>query len=122
MKLREVAEILDAEVLCGENNVDGIDVTNGYAADLMSDVLAFASHSVLLITGLTNVQIFRTAQMLDIPAIVFVRGKMPQEELLALAREVDMPVLLTQNSMFATCGKLYEKGLLPCIIPSRQEE
>lgn len=119
MRLREIAEILNAEVLCGEVNVDNIEVDNGYAADLMSDVLAFASHSVLLITGLTNVQIFRTAQMLDIPAIVSVRGKRPQEELLALARETDMPILLTHNSMFATCGKLYEKGLLPCTIPNR---
>ena len=122
MKLREVAEILEAEVLCGENNIDNIEVTNGYAADLMSDVLAFASHSMLLLTGLTNVQILRTAQMLDIPAIVSVRGKMPQEDLLALAKECGMPILLTKNSMFAACGKLYEKGMLPCIIPDRQEQ
>ncbi|MCL1941500.1 MAG: DRTGG domain-containing protein [Synergistaceae bacterium] len=122
MKLREVAEILDAEVLCGGENIDSIEVTNGYAADLMSDVLAFATPSVLLLTGLTNVQIFRTAQMLDIPAIVSVRGKMPQDELLALAKEADMPVLLTKNSMFAACGKLYEKGMLPCTIPNRQGE
>jgi len=122
MKLREIVEILDAEVLCGESNIDNIEVENGYAADLMSDVLAFASHSVLLLTGLTNVQIFRTAQMLDIPAIVSVRGKKPQEELLALAKETEMPILLTKNSMFAACGKLYEKGLLPCIIPNRQGE
>ena len=121
MKIREVAEILEAEVICGENNIDSIEVTNGYAADLMSDVLAFASHSVLLITGLTNVQIFRTAQMLDIPAIVFVRGKIPQKDLFALAKECDMPILLTKNSMFAACGKLYEKGMLPCIIPGRLE-
>ena len=122
MKLREVVEILEAEVLCGESNVNGIEVSNGYAADLMSDVLAFASPSVLLLTGLTNVQIFRTAQMLDIPAIVSVRGKVPQDNLLALAKETNMPILLTRNSMFASCGKLYEKGLLPCAIPDRQEE
>jgi len=122
MRLREVAEILKAEVLCGEKNIDNIEVKNGYAADLMSDVLAFASPSVLLITGLTNVQIFRTAQMLDIPSIVFVRGKMPQDDLLTLARETDMPILFTKDSMFAACGKLYAKGLLPCIIPDRQGE
>ena len=120
MELRKVVEILEAEVLSGESSIDSIDVINGYAADLMSDVLAFASHSMLLITGLTNVQIFRTAQMLDIPAIVSVRGKRPQDDLLELARACDMPILLTRNSMFATCGKLYEKGMLACTIPDRQ--
>jgi len=122
MKLREVIEILNAEVLCGESNIDSIDAEYGYAADLMSDVLAFASHSMLLITGLTNIQIFRTAQMLDIPAIVFVRGKKPQDDLLELAKEAEMPIILTKDSMFAACGKLYEKGLTPCIIPDRQED
>jgi predicted transcriptional regulator len=122
MKLREVVEILDTEVLCGEKKVDSIEVTNGYAADLMSDVLAFASHSMLLVTGLTNIQIFRTAQMLDIPGIVFVRGKKPQDDLVALAKEAEMPILLTKDSMFAACGKLYVNGLLPCIIPDRQGE
>jgi predicted transcriptional regulator len=122
VKLREVVEILNAEVLCGEKNVDIIEVKNGYAADLMSDVLAFASHSMLLITGLTNIQIFRTAQMLDIPAIVFVRGKMPQNDLLTIAKESEMPLLVTRSSMFDACGKLYVKGMLPCIIPDRQEE
>lgn len=120
MKLCEVAEILEAEVLCGESHVDEIDITNGYAADLMSDVLAFASDSVLLLTGLTNVQIFRTAQMLDIPAIVFVRGKKPNPDLLELAKEADMPILYTKKSMFAACGLLYSSGLLPCIIPDRE--
>jgi len=120
MKLREVVEILDAEVLSGENSVHNTDIENCYAADLMSDVLAFASPSVLLLTGLTNIQIFRTAQMLDITAIVFVRGKMPQDDLLKLAKESEMPILFTKSSMFDACGKLYSKGVLPCVIPDRQ--
>jgi len=119
VKLREVIEIIGAQVLCGEENVDNIEITNGYAADLMSDVLAFASTSVLLITGLTNVQIFRTAQMLDIPAIVFVRGKMPQADLIELAKGAGMPILFTGRSMFDVCGRLYANDLLPCIIPNR---
>jgi len=82
----------------------------------MSDVLAFAAPAVLLLTGLTNVQIFRTAQMLDIPSIVFVRGKMPNEALLKLAKEANMPILLTSMSMFESCGRLYGKGLAPCSI------
>ncbi|MCL1875185.1 MAG: transcriptional regulator [Synergistaceae bacterium] len=120
MKLREVIEVLSAEILCGEKSIDGIEIQNGYASDLMSDVLAFASPYVLLLTGLTNIQIFRTAQMLDIPAIVFVRGKMPQVDLLELAKESEMPIIVTKSSMFDACGKLYANGLLPCIIPDRQ--
>ncbi|MDR1048277.1 MAG: transcriptional regulator, partial [Synergistaceae bacterium] len=100
MKLSEIREILDAEVVVCEDSVEGIDVGKGYASDLMSDVLAFASPAVLLLTGLTNVQIFRTAQMLDIPSIVFVRGKMPCDDLVNLAREAKIPLLVTRLSMF----------------------
>ena len=119
MKLSEIRDLLDAEVLTGEGAVETIEVEKGYASDLMSDVLAFASPAVLLLTGLTNVQIFRTAQMLDIPSIVFVRGKTPNEDLLELAREADMPILLTSLSMFEASGRLYGKGLAPCSIPKR---
>ena len=116
MKLSEVKELLNAQVLCGEDALDSINVEKAYASDLMSDVLAFASPSVLLLTGLTNVQIFRTAQMLDIPAIVFVRGKMPNDDLLELAHEEGMPILLTVMSMFEASGRLYAQNMLPCEI------
>lgn len=119
MKLTEIRDLLQAEVLAGKETLDAIDVEKGYASDLMSDVLAFASPAVLLLTGLTNVQIFRTAQMLDIPSIVFVRGKTPSEDLLQLAREANMPILLTSMSMFEASGRLYGKGLSPCSIPKR---
>ncbi len=119
MKLSEIREILNAEVLSGEAVLEHIDVEKGYSSDLMSDVLAFASPAVLLLTGLTNVQIFRTAQMLDIPSIVFVRGKTPSEDLLELAQEAEMPILVTFMSMFEASGRLYAKGLAPCSIPKR---
>ncbi len=119
MKLSEIRDLLEAEVLAGEDAMSAIDVEKGYASDLMSDVLAFASPAVLLLTGLTNVQIFRTAQMLDIPSIVFVRGKTPSEDLLELARDADMPILLTSMSMFEASGRLYARGLSPCSIPRR---
>jgi len=119
MKLSEIKELLNAEVLTCEEMLDSIEIEKGYASDLMSDVLAFATPAVLLITGLTNVQIFRTAQMLDIPAIVFVRGKKPADDLLALAKEADMPILCTYKSMFESCGCLYGEGLAPCVIPKR---
>lgn len=119
MNLSEVKDLLDAAVLTGENVLSDIDIEKGYSSDLMSDVLAFACPSVLLLTGLTNVQIFRTAQMLDIPAIVFVRGKTPSDDLLQLSREANMPILVTFMSMFEASGILYAKGLLPCSIPKR---
>ncbi|MDR3230199.1 MAG: transcriptional regulator [Synergistaceae bacterium] len=113
MKLSKIREILQAEVLVGEGLLDSIEVDAGYASDLMSDVLAFASPGVLLLTGLTNIQIFRTAQMLDLQTIIFVRGKMPGEDLLQLAREVEMPILVSAMSMFEAAGRLYTGGLSP---------
>ena len=119
MKLNEVRELLDAEVLAGEGAVGSVEVEKAYASDLMSDVLAFSSPAALLITGLTNIHIFRTAQMLDIPAVVFVRGKKPDDKLLELAKEANMPILVTQMSMFESSGRLYGNGLAPCVIPKR---
>ncbi|MGI6253142.1 MAG: DRTGG domain-containing protein [Aminivibrio sp.] len=119
MKLREVAQILRAEVLCGEDLLDELDLECAYGADLMSDVLAFARPGSLLLTGLTNIQIVRTAQMLDLPAVIFVRGKNPQEAAIKLASQINMPVLVCQMSMFEACGILFAKGILPCHIPER---
>ena len=119
MKLVDVVRFTNAEILYGEELIGAIDVEYAYGSDLMSDVLAFARPGSLLLTGLTNVQIMRTAQMLDIPSIVFVRGKTPNEDLLELAREADMPILLTSLSMFEASGRLYAKGLSPCSIPKR---
>ncbi|MDR1875454.1 MAG: transcriptional regulator [Synergistaceae bacterium] len=119
MKLSEIRSLLQADVLVGEEALDTTEVEKGYASDLMSDVLAFASPAVLLLTGLTHVQIFRTAQMLDIPSIVFVRGKTPGEDLLQLARGAKMPILATCMSMFEASGRLYGAGLAACNIPRR---
>ncbi len=120
MKLREVVRHIHGEILYGENLLDTIEIEYAYGADLMSDVLAFARPGSLLLTGLTNVQIIRTAQMLDIPAVVFVRGKRPQEGAVKLAAQLEMPVILCHNSMFETCGILYREGVLPCDIPARE--
>lgn len=121
MNLHEIVEMLDAEICGGAVSLRDIDVPNAYACDLMSDVLAFCSPGSLLLTGLTNVQIVRTAQMLDIPAIVFVRGKVPLEETLSLAKENGIPILLTKYSMYEACGMLYAKGLMPCYVPQKGE-
>ena len=111
MKLTEVKEILDAEVLTGEEFLDE-EATSAFGSDLMSDVLAFVNEGVLLLTGLVNPQVVRTAEMMDIPAIVFVRGKRPDENTLQLAKSKDMVIMTTENTMYVACGKLYSNGLM----------
>ncbi|MCD7951478.1 MAG: transcriptional regulator [Synergistaceae bacterium] len=115
MTLQELASLLDAKNISTSDDLNSIVVNNAYACDLMSDVLAFCTPGSLLLTGLTNVQIVRTAQMLDISAIVFVRGKVPLEETVQLAKDNGIPILLTRYSMFEACGVLYENGMKPSI-------
>ena len=123
MTLYDITNILNAEILCGENRIGEMEVPKAYAADLMSDVLALCSPGgVVLITGLTNVQIIRTAQMLDIPGVIFVRGKVPMKETISLAEESDIPLIVTKLSMFETCGILYEKGIQPSILTDEDGE
>lgn len=83
-------------------------------ADLMSDVLAFTHAGTLLLTGLTNPQVVRTAEMAGIQAIVFVRGKFPPPETIALAEEKGIPLLASRYTMYETCGRLYQAGLPSC--------
>lgn len=110
MKVQEVKEILEAKVWTGETCLDKT-VYAACGCDLMSDVLAFAKEKVLLLTGLINPQVIRTAEMLDIKAIVFVRGKSPSENMIALAKEKHITLLSTNDPLYIACGKLYEKGL-----------
>lgn len=110
MKLDEVREILEAEVLVG-TDIHTIEVNMACGADLMSDVLAFAKSGSLLLTGLTNPQVVRTAEMADASAICFVRGKKPPGETLQMAMRGNIPLLTTRLPMFEGCGRLYEKGL-----------
>jgi predicted transcriptional regulator len=112
--LRDVQKILDAEVLVGEDKLD-IEVHTAFGADLMSDVLAFADSGCLLLTGLTNPQIIRTADVLDIAAIILVRGKKPPPETLRAAEDKNIPVLSTKYILFESAGRLYEKGIVGSI-------
>ncbi|MDO9559049.1 MAG: DRTGG domain-containing protein [Syntrophales bacterium] len=114
MTLNDVAELLDAEVLAGHDQLE-MEVKTGFGADLMSDVLAFAKPGSLLLTGLTNPQVVRTADILDIAAIIMVRGKRPVPEAIQLAKEIKIPVLSTRLILFETIGRLYEKGMRGCI-------
>ena len=86
----------------------------GCGADLMSDVLAFTHEGTLLMSGLTNPQVVRTAEMADVRAIVFVRGKIPPAETVALAKEKGIPLLASKYTMFETCGRLFQAGLTSC--------
>lgn len=86
----------------------------GCGADLMSDVLAFSQPGTLLLTGLTNPQVVRTAEMADVKAIVFVRGKQPPSETVALAREKGIPLLATRFTLYESCGRLFAQGLPSC--------
>lgn len=113
MKLKEVKEILNADVIIGEDKLD-MEVATAFGADLMSDVLSFAKAGSLLLTGLTNAQVIRTADILDIAAIIMVRGKKPTAEAVALARELNIPILATKYILFETAGRLYLKGIVGC--------
>jgi predicted transcriptional regulator len=112
--LREVQEILEAEVFVGHDQL-GKEIKTAFGADLMSDVLAFAKADSLLLTGLTNPQIVRTADVLDIAAIVIVRGKDPLPETIQLAEELRIPILGTKYILFETAGRLYTKGITGCV-------
>lgn len=110
MKLRDVATLLEAEVICGEELLDE-DFDCAGASDLMSDVLAFGRPGILLLTGLANAQSVRTAQIIEAKAIVYVRGRRPSREGLELAQKSKMPVLSTKFLMYKACGLLYGRGI-----------
>ena len=110
MKLNEVKDILNAEFLSGEDKGD-TEVKSACGCDLMSDVLAFVKDKAILLTGLVNPQVVRTAEMMDITTIVFVRGKMPTEDVIELAKEKEITLLQTEYPLYMACGKLYNKGL-----------
>ena len=84
MKIAELAKILDAEILCCEDKCD-MEVNSACGSDMMSDVLAYVKNQAVLLTGLVNLQVVRTAGMMDMHCIVFVRSKTHTEEMLAAA-------------------------------------
>lgn len=110
MTVNEVKEALHASVLTGEESLEK-EVHTACGSDMMSDVLAFMKDQAVLLTGLCNPQVIRTAEMMDVICIVFVRGKQPDADMIALAKERDIPLLTTGHRMFSACGILYEKGL-----------
>lgn len=110
MTVKEIKEILGARVLVGEEHMDR-EVSSACGSDMMSDVLAFSKDHAVLLTGLCNPQVIRTAEMLDIVCIIFIRGKKPDDMILEMARERDLILLETGHRMFSACGMLYQAGL-----------
>lgn len=110
MTIREIAKILDAKWLCCEDEADRT-VRYAFASDMMSDVLAHVGEDTMMLTGLINSQSVRTAEMLDVPCLVFVRGKQPHKDAIQRAELIGLPVLLSGCSMFEACGRLYAAGM-----------
>lgn len=115
LKLKDIIQVVEGRVLTDDIDLD-MPISCAAGADLMSDVLAFAKPKALLLTGLVNPQVVRTAEMADIAAIVFVRGKTPGPETIALAREKGIPLIASPYSMFEMCGRLFEAGMASCDI------
>lgn len=110
MTFADMVQVLHATVLCGEEKLGGPAKT-ACCSDLMSDVLAFVNEKTVLITGLTNPHVMRTADMLDLKCLVFARGKIPTDDILETAQEQGLIVMTTKEAAFTTCGLLYEAGL-----------
>ncbi len=110
MTVRDVKEILGAQVISGEEFLNR-EAHTGCGSDMMSDVLAFVKEQCVLLTGLCNLQVVRTAEMMDVVCIVFVRGKRPDEAMIERANEREIPLLCTGHRMFTACGLLYQNGL-----------
>lgn len=110
MKIQEIVSILNADILCGKEHLEN-EVHSACGADMMSDVLAFVKEQAVLLTGLVNPQVVRTAEMMDMRCIVFVRGKIPPQEVIDLAEDTGIVLLASKERMYPACGKLYATGL-----------
>ena len=112
MTISDIAAVLDAQWLCGREEAQR-EIQSAFASDMMSDVLAYVQEDTLLLTGLVNSQAIRTAEMLDLPCVVIVRGKNPHKDAIERACELGICALSTQYTMYESCGRLYAAGLMP---------
>ena len=111
MKMSTIRDLLGAEVLCCEENLDH-DVFSACGSDMMSDVLMYVKDQAVLLTGLTNPQVIRTAEMMDMRCIVFVRSKRPNEMMISMAEDDGIVMMATTMRMHDACGTLYTNGLI----------
>lgn len=114
MKLNDIKDLLEAKVITGEEYL-GKEINSAYGSDLMSDVLTFVKPGAMLVTGLTNSQVVRTAEIADISAICFVCDKVPQNETIQLAKKNKIPLIATKFSMYESCGILFKEGVSSCL-------
>ncbi|MBR6917920.1 MAG: hypothetical protein IKN38_07020 [Clostridia bacterium] len=112
MKIGQIKELLNAELLCGEEFLDH-EVISACCSDMMSDVLAYVKDQGVLLTGLVNPQVIRTASMMDMVCIVFVRSKAPTRDMVELAKECGIVVMKSSLRAYEACGHLYTAGLVP---------
>ena len=112
MGIQEIVKLIDGTIIC-ENSSSDESVSRAFASDLMSDVLTLNTDSLLLITGLANLQTVRTAEMADIKNILFVRNKKPSPEMVSIAKREGITIISCSKSMFATCGILFDAGIKP---------
>ena len=111
MKIATVRELLNAEIVCGEELLEE-NVYSACGSDMMSDVLAYVKDQAVLLTGLVNSQVIRTAEMMDMVCIVLVRSKKPTEEMVRLAKASGIVMMTTEYRMYDACGMLYANGLI----------
>jgi predicted transcriptional regulator len=110
LKLEDIKETLRAEVIVGHDKM-AITAKTGTASDLMSDILRGPTNGSVLLTGLNNIQVIRTAVIADVVAVILIRDKKPSPDMISLAGEHGLPVLSTPFTMFSSCGRLFRKGL-----------
>lgn len=110
MKISEIQQLLNAKIHCGEECLQE-EVFSACGSDMMSDVLAFVKDQAVLLTGLLNLQTVRTAMMMDMKCIVFVRGKVPDQNTIELGKQNGLVLMTTAHRMYQACGKLYQNGL-----------
>ncbi len=115
MTISDMARVVNGEFLLGREHEERI-INSAFCSDLMSDVLAFVNEETVLITGLMNPHVIRTSEMLDLKCILFVRGKVPSQDILDSAEEMGMTVITTNHTAFTACGLLYAAGLRGIVI------
>ena len=111
MKINTNKDLLDAEVICCEEELED-SVYSACGSDMMSDVLAYVKDQAVLLTGLVNSQVIRTAEMMDMKCVVFVRSKNPTAEMISLAQESGIVLLASKKRLYEACGILYSNGLV----------
>lgn len=115
MKVSEIVEKVEGRLITPHTTPER-EIFCAFAADLISDILMCTKESTLLLTGLTNPQVIRLADMIDLEGIIFVRGKVPSQEILNMAKERDLPIIITTFTMFKTAGVLFSSGIRSCSI------